>query len=224
MLALYERTAVSRRQSDDGSRRPKRLDASPSRSTWSRAGGSRSRRTILASLATVSAAIAGCATEEDVNHEEVPDPVEERQPIDHRLPSLPVHEHKALVKRGIEAGERANVSDEDTLRDALESEGIAIGSLERDGRFLLLEYDAAGPEVGTLENVGLVAGAYVPFVVESDDPGRLEATLVEPDGTPFGSFDILIKWGRSYHEGELPIGAYAELVSATIETTRETEG
>lgn len=179
------------------------------------------RRAFLAAAAAAVAALAGCSEEEDVTHEEVPEPVEERRPLHHRLPDLPVHQHLETVEAGVEEGLAADVDDEESLREALEGRDVAVEALERDGRFLLLEYVADAPGAGVLEDVGLVAGAFVPYAVGSDDPGRLEATLLQADGSPFGSYDALVTWALSHEEGELPLGAYAELVVATLETERE---
>lgn len=187
-----------------------------------------SRRRALASLAAGSvAALAGCTYERDVNYEDTPDPVEQEYPIEHLLPDLPVHEHvedvEAGVEAGIEAGTEADATDEDGFAAALEELEVAVDSLEREGRFLYLEYTADSPETGLLYDVGLVAGAFVPYANEGDDPARLEATLLEFEGDPFGVFDVLVKWAQEYEADELPLASYAELVMGTLKTKREFE-
>lgn len=183
-----------------------------------------SRRRVLASLATGSiAAVAGCTYERDVNYEDRPGPVEKEYPIGHLLPDLPVHEHVEDVETGIETGLETEVSDRESFGTALEDEDIAVESVAREDRFLLLEFTADAPEVGILEDIGVVAGAFVQYVRSVDDPGRLEGTLLDSGGDPFGVFDVLIKWALEFDEGELPLEAYAELVMGTLETKREFE-
>ncbi|WP_254767725.1 hypothetical protein [Salinilacihabitans rarus] len=179
------------------------------------------RRAFLAAAAAATAALAGCSEEQDVTHEEVPEPVEERQPLHHRLPDLPVPQYLETVEAGVEEGIAADVDDEESLREALEERDVAVEVLERDGRFLLVEHVADAPEAGVLEDVGVVAGAFLPYAVGSEDPGRLEATLLQADGSPFGSYDALVTWALSHDGSELPLGAYAELVAATLETEQE---
>lgn len=184
----------------------------------------RSRRRVLASLAVGSLApLAGCTYERDVNYEETPGPVEKEYPIGHLLPDLPVHQHAEEAEAGLDAGLAVDVDDEDGFGTALEDGGIGVDSLERDGRFLYLEYVADAPETGLLEDVGYVAGAFVSYADRADDPARLETTLLQANGRPFGVFDVLVKWAREYRDDELPRSSYVELVLGTLKTKGEFE-
>jgi hypothetical protein len=181
----------------------------------------RSRRQFLAAVGSVgSLALAGCTVEYDEGYEEVPEPVEHHTPVQHRLPDLPVREFSDEYEAGIEAGLEADVADLETFRTALERDGIDVDGLGRERNYLSLEYVGDTPEIGVLREVGYVAGAYVPYVLASDDPATLDATILEAEGIDFGRFTAYINWVRAFDAGEEPLEAYGERVLETLKTKR----
>lgn len=184
-----------------------------------------SRRRYLATAGTVCAfALAGCLVERDEGYEPEPEPVEEHTPIGHRLPSLPVpefaDEYEAGLDAGIDAGIDAEVTDRETFGTALEERGLDVERLERGRRHLLLAYVEETPETGVLREMGYVAGAYVPYVLASDEPATLDATVLEDGGTDFGRFTAYVNWVRSLEAGDEPLAAYGERVFETLKTSR----
>ncbi|WP_148857310.1 hypothetical protein [Natronococcus pandeyae] len=180
-----------------------------------------SRRTLLATVGSLgSLAFAGCTTEHDEGYEEEPEPVEDHTPVQHRLPELPVREFSDEYEAGIDAGLEANVTGQDSLETALERGGIDVDRLARERRYLYLEYVADTPEIGVLWEVGYVAGAYVPYVLASDDPATLEVTVLERSRIDFGRFVAYINWVRSFDSGDDSLEAYGERVFETLKTKR----
>ena len=180
-----------------------------------------SRRTLLATVGSAGPlAFAGCTVEYDEGYEAEPDPVEDHTPIGHRLPNLPVREFADELDAGIEAGLEADVTDMESFGAALERGSVDVDALARERRYLYLEYVADAPETGVLREVGYVAGAYVPYVLASDDPATLNATILERDGVDFGRFTGYVNWVRSFDAGEEPLAAYGERVLETLKTKR----
>ncbi|MFU8868082.1 hypothetical protein [Natronococcus sp.] len=180
-----------------------------------------SRRTLLATVGSAGTlALAGCTVEHDEGYEAEPDPVEDHTPIGHRLPDLPVREFSDEYEAGIETGLETTVDDPETLRTALEDGGIDVDGLSRERNYLYLEYVGDTPETGVLREVGYVAGAYAPYVLASDDPATLDATILERDGTDFGRFTGYVNWVRAFDAGEEPLAAYGERVLETLKTKR----
>ena len=180
-----------------------------------------SRRTLLAAIGSVGTlAFAGCTVEHDEGYETKPDPVEDRTPIRHRLPNLPIREFTDEYEAGVEAGLKVDVVDRESFGAALERRGIDVDRLDRERDYIYLEYVADAPETGVLGEVGYVAGAYVPYVLASDDPATLDATILERDGVDFGRFTGYVNWVRSFDAGEEPLAAYGERVVETLKTKR----
>ena len=180
-----------------------------------------SRRTLLATVGSVGTlAVAGCAVEYDEGYEAEPEPVEHHTPIGHRLPDLPVREFTDEYEAGVETGLEADVADRESFGAALERGGVAVDRLARERNYLYLEYVADAPETGVLREVGTVAGAYVPYVLATDDPATLDATILERDGVDFGRFTGYVNWVRAFDAGEEPIEAYGERVLETLKTKR----
>jgi hypothetical protein len=179
---------------------------------------STSRRALLAVAGSV--VLAGCTVEHDEGYEEQPDPVEDRTPIGYRLPTLPVPEVSDEYEAGLETGVDADVTDRDTFEAALEWGGIDVERLVRERNYRFLEYLTDAPEVGVVREVGYVAGAYVPYVLASDDPATLDVTILEADGIDFGRFTVYINWVRAFDADEEPLEAYGERVLETLKTKR----
>lgn len=180
-----------------------------------------SRRSILAGVGIAAALpLAGCTEEEDVGYEETPTPVEEQTPSEDVSPDLPVREHSEEYEATLEEGLAADVTDLDSFRAALEDHGLAIEKLEPKDRFLFLEYFGDDPARGVLRDMGFVAGAYATLVSAIGDPGRLEVSVLEDDGTPFGSYTAYVAWARDLDEGELTPPDYGEKVFETFKTKR----
>ncbi|MFC4438777.1 MULTISPECIES: hypothetical protein [Natrialbaceae] len=176
------------------------------------------RRALLAAVGSV--VLAGCTVEHDEGYEEEPEPVEHHTPVQHRLPDLPVREFSDEYEAGIEAGLEGDVVDLETLRTALEDGGLDVDGLVRERNYLYLEYLGETPETGVLWEVGYVAGAYVPYVLATDDPATLDATILERDGIDFGRFTGYVTWVRSFDAGEEPLETYGERVLETLKTKR----
>ena len=179
--------------------------------------GAPTRRAVLTAVA---AALAGCTVEYDEGYEERPDPVEEHIPVDGIRPDLPVREFSDEYEAGIEAGLGASVDDLASYGAALESAGLDVERLERDGNYLSLVYVASPPENGVLRDVGFVAGAYVPYVLATDEPPTLDGTILETEGVDFGALTAYVNWVRAFNTGEESLAIYGERVFATLKTKR----
>ncbi|MCU4740148.1 hypothetical protein OB955_03085 [Halobacteria archaeon AArc-m2/3/4] len=182
------------------------------------------RRYLECVLVTTSAALAGCAEEEDVGYEETPTPVEEQTPIEGPMPDLPVAEYSDEYEASLEdglalAGENV-VTDEETFGEALEAHGIEIDRLERVDRFLFLEYYSGDPVRGVLLDMGYVVGAYAVLVDAVDDPARLQVSVLDDAGEPFGTYTVYVAWAQQFGEEELSLENYGELVFETFKTER----
>ncbi|WP_255170247.1 hypothetical protein [Natrononativus amylolyticus] len=178
------------------------------------------RRAVLALVAAAPVALAGCPTEYDEGYEERPEPVEEHIPVDGVRPDLPVREFADEYERGIESGLDAPVDDSASFGTALESAGLDVDRLERDDPYLYLAYVASPPENGVLRGVGFVAGAYAQYVLATDDPPTLDATVLETQDVDFGTFTAYVNWVRALEAGEESVAVYGERVFATLKTKR----
>ncbi|WP_207588452.1 hypothetical protein [Halomontanus rarus] len=180
------------------------------------------RRYLESVLAVSSAALAGCAEEQDVGYEETPTPVEEQTPVEGPAPDLPVAEYSDEYEASLEDGLAlaGEVTDEETFGEALENHGIEIDRLEREGRFLFLEYFAGDPARGVVPDMGYVAGAYAVLVGAVDDPARLQVAVLDGGGEPFGTYTVYVDWAQQFDEEELSLESYGELVFETFKTER----
>lgn len=180
-----------------------------------------SRRRLLATAGSLgSVALAGCTVEYDEGYEEEPEPVERHVPVSHRLPDLPVREFVDEYETGLESGLETEGTGRESFGAALERGGVDVDGLVRERNYLYLAYVATTPETGVVREVGYVAGAYVPYVLASDDPATLDATVLERDGVDFGRFVGYVNWVRSFDAGEEPLAAYGERVLETLKTKR----
>ena len=198
------------------------------------------RRFLVHGSVTVvaSAALGGCTGEESGDGTTVEDgetsPIEEHPSIEESLPNLPVHEHTDEYEASLEGGLRADVTDQTSLRAALEEAGIDVRHLER-GRerehesddedvyerpALFLEYLDGDPSRGVLREMGFVTGVFTAFVSGTDDPARLQADVLDEDGAAFGTYTIPVRWARAFHGGELSLESYGALVFESLKTKR----
>ncbi|MFC6905617.1 hypothetical protein [Halalkalicoccus tibetensis] len=73
-------------------------------------------------------------------------------------------------------------------------------------------------EEGTVQTIGIVAGAYAALLEASHDSELLEANILDPADVPFGSYEIEGTWAEEYTTGEISAAEYGDKVLTTVET------
>lgn len=191
------------------------------------------RRTLLKRGGiSVAAAIAlsGC-TEQTLEEAETKPPFLD---VNDEELELPVNQRADVVEEGVLRAEDAGIEEVDDLEVFLEEQDIPVEELtesektieekleieeeeedliedEAHGEELVLELELVQPdriETGILYTIGLVAGGYAALVDAGYDAELLEATVLDDDHQPFGSFDVLTSWAEEYNEGIITAREY----------------
>lgn len=184
------------------------------------------RRTFLKSGRAVGGllALSGC-TETALEEAKSPPPS-----LDDRFHEedfdLPVKRKFGVVADGIERADGVTLGDLDEFEAYLTDEGVAVEKLAEktvEGESILsLSYVSEATEGATLaETVGVVAGGYAALVRSDSEFEELKAELLEPDGRPFGEYEVFTTWAEEYHEGEL---SAAELGGEVMHTMKSKSG
>lgn len=173
-----------------------------------------------AALLTGTVSIAGC-TEETLKQAESQPPFVEDW-YDEGDVRLPVHESIEVAEAGIERTRDADVGTVEEYEAVLRDRGLAVEALEAievDGDPVLsLEYrDDHSNERGALHGLGIVAGGFARLVRAGHDTEKLEALLLDPDGRPFGQYEVDTAIAEQYNEGEISAAEYARKVAMELE-------
>ena len=154
---------------------------------------------------------------------------------------LPVDQRIEVVEDGILRAEDAEIEDTDGLEAYLEEEGLSVEDLSEEekvveelpeieiedvdvitndehGELPVLSLEYVRPdaiETGALDDMGVVAGGYAALVDAGPDAELLEATVVDSNREPFGSFDVLTPWAEEYVEGTITAREYGHKVWMT---------
>lgn len=154
---------------------------------------------------------------------------------------LPVDQRIGVVEDGILRAEDAEIEDTDGLEAYLEEEGLSVEDLSEEetvveelpeieiedvdvitndehGELPVLSLEYVRPdaiETGALHDMGVVAGGYAALVDAGHDAALLEATVVDSNREPFGSFDVLTPWTEEYVEGTITAREYGHKVWMT---------
>lgn len=168
------------------------------------------------------AALAGC-TEETLEETETKPPFIE---VDEEDIELPTSQRADVVEEGVLQAEEADIEDLDDFEGYLEEQDILLEELveeekiieekldvkeedvevveeEPHGEGLVLELEYVQPDVvesGMLHSIGLIAGGYASLVEAGYDAEKLEATVLDENHQPFGSFEVLTSWAEEYNE------------------------
>lgn len=168
-------------------------------------------------------ALSGC-TEETLEEAETRPPFLD---VDAEELDLPVDQRVDVVEDGVLRAEEATIEEVDDFEGYLEELDVAVEELaeeekpieeqldveredaedveeEAHGEGLVLALEFVQPERlegGVLDTIGLVAGGYAALVDAGYDAEKLEATVLDPEGSSFGSFDVLTSWADEYNEG-----------------------
>lgn len=178
----------------------------------------RSRRDVLRSAAVAgSLVLAGCT--EDVGEEL---PANEHWPVADLAPDPPVHQQTGVLEDAIKETSADRIEDVDGFVAALSARGLDFESVEEVVEALHLAYVEADLEGrGTLETIGLVAGAYAALVGAGFEARALELVVFGPEGDTVGVVEAATEWAAAFDEGALSAAEYGELVTATIESRRD---
>ena len=154
---------------------------------------------------------------------------------------LPVDQRIEVVEDGILRAEDAEIEDTDGLEAYLEEQGLPVEDLSEEetvveelpeietedvdvitndehGELPILSLEYRRPdaiETGALDDMGVVAGGYAALVEAGIDAELLEATVVDADGAPFGSFDVLTPWAEEYVDDVITAREYGHKVWMT---------
>lgn len=184
------------------------------------------RRRLLTRSGTSLAAVlalSGC-TEETLEEAETKPPFLE---INGEELDLPVNQRADVLERGVLEAADAAPESLDDFEAFLEDRGIDVESLseveklieeklevesehvdvvrtEPHGEGPVLELEYVHPEnfeSGALYGVGLVAGGYATLLEAGNGTELLEATVLDGNRRPFGSFHVLAAWADEYNDG-----------------------
>ena len=180
------------------------------------------RRTLLRRAAAGGLLLsAGCAEREEPR-EETATVAKNQTPVSDRVPDLPVEERSEELAAVIEDAAAADVDSEEAFEAALDELGIEVEHLGPESDAVLaLEYAASSD--GVLDDVGRVAGAYAAYVAGGDPEPELAATMLDADGSSFGTFHAYVDWAAAYNAGERSAAEYGEMVVGTVETEGKVE-
>lgn len=182
-----------------------RTSTGPSRRGFLRAGS-------VAGLAL----LAGCT--EDVGSELPPNA---KWPTSELVPSLPFETRGKRLEDRIESAAAEDVEGVETFTDVVADRVPSLESIEETRDVLEVEYVTDVRRLaGTGDDVASIAGAYAALVETGYDAYALGATILEAASDPVGSAVVYTDWAKQYNSGALATGEYAELVSTTIESTR----
>lgn len=181
------------------------------------------RRTFLGRCAALggAAALTGC-TEQSLEEAKEPAPLFDAL-YDEEEVDLPVEQEFESVAREIRRADGETFDGPDAFAAFLEEEGLTVEHAEptevHGETVLELEYvPEAAIEEGNGRSVGLVAGAYAALVRGGFDGHELDATMLDADDRPFGSFAALTTWAEDYDAGAVTARTYASDVLHTLES------
>ena len=174
------------------------------------------RRVLRAAGVAGTALLAGCT--EDVGEEF---PENREWPVAGWLPALPVRERAELMAERIEAMADAPLREPADLEGAFEGYALELEFVERERDVLRVGYeDPERRTRGDLQNVGLLAGAYVALVGNGYDATALGVEILDDAPASYGVASAESAWAERYVDGDLSAKGYGELVAGTIESKR----
>lgn len=182
------------------------------------------RRTVLHGSALVlCGALAGC-TEQTLEEAETKPPFLD---INDEELRLPVTQRADVVEEGVMLADDAAIPDLESFESFLSDNGLPVERLDEveriieekleieredvdvieetphgEGVVLELEFvqeDAGG---GILHPIGLIAGGFAALVEEGADAEKLDATVLDAEHRPFGSFHVLAAWAEEFNGSE----------------------
>lgn len=181
------------------------------------------RRTFLtrATLVAGTVAVSGCSARALEEMEAKPPAVDH---YDETSVDLPVSQKSDVADEATRRAEGSTFGDLEALRTYFEEQELVVDTLEEveEGGERILEAEYADERVtdrGGLYGLGVLAGGYAALLGGEYEGDRLAATIVTPEGEPFGEFEIQADLAERYREGELSAAAYAGMVADTLAST-----
>lgn len=161
--------------------------------------------------------LAGCTREEV---EEFPENT--KWPLSEVSPELPVRERSEVLEAAILSMTDADIETVEAFTSALEANELDIESAEEVRDVLSLEYTTTvRSDTGILHEIGTVAGAYAVLVESGYDAYALAITIHPTEASSYGSATVETRVSKRFNAGELSAAEYGELVTKTLESTRE---
>lgn len=193
------------------------------------------RRTVLKSGSAVVGllALSGC-TEAALEAAESPPPFLDDRYHEEEF-DLPVNRKFDVLAAAVERADGEAFGDLDESEAYLTDEGVAVERLEEhveEGELVgsLSHAPATTDRVGSeettrggdglVETVGVVAGGYAALVRGDHDVEELTVEVVEPDGRPFGEYEVFTTWAEEYDAGALSAAKYGGEVLHQLKSVR----
>ena len=109
----------------------------------------------------------------------------------------------------------------DAFASAIEANGVTVESLAASAGTVRLDYVSGRRSVEEVSaEIGMIAGSFFDQVDRGWDVERLEATLVDGDGSPQATWFADGDWLARYHDGEITA---EELTTRILETLEAVE-
>lgn len=117
----------------------------------------------------------------------------------------------------------AEMSDSDRialLETFLESEGIAVDSVEREGDTIQLAYVSEATNRDELiDEIGTISGSYIGLVESGETAPRMDVTILDAASEPTGTFHVEREWAVAVNNNEM---SYNEMALEILQTLEET--